>query len=267
MTPGEGALPAAHCAFPSVSRWEPYERNRHPSDRLRFDQLARFSYPMTANRSERTAPKVYLIDDDPVATMLLVDLVESVNLPHVVFASAVTFLDQDLDGLQGCIVSDLRMPGMSGLDLQEQLQRRGVNLPIIFISAFAEVQSVVRAMRGGALDFFQKPFSSQELVDRIQDGLRIDRQRAELLRRNRETGERIAQLTPREKDVLQGIFEGKITKVIADELGIGVRTTETYRQLIMQKLDAGSVAELVRTVIDVMPVAQSRPPRRKRPAR
>ena len=130
--------------------------------------------------------------------------------------------------------------------------------PIIFISAFAEVQTVVRAMRGGALDFFQKPFSSQELVDRIQDGLRIDKQRAELLERNRRIGERVAQLTAREKEVLQGIFEGKITKVIADELGIGVRTTETYRQLIMQKLEAGSVAELVRTVIDVMPLVPQR---------
>ncbi len=163
-----------------------------------------------------------------------------------------------MGSLQGCIVSDLRMPGRSGLELQETLHRREINLRIIFISAYAEVQTVVRAMRGGALDFFQKPFSSQELVERIQDGLRIDKQRAERLRRNREIGERVAQLTTREKEVLQGIFEGKITKVIADELGIGVRTTETYRQLIMQKLQAGSVAELVRTVIDVMPLVPQR---------
>lgn len=203
-------------------------------------------------------PKVYVIDDDPVVTFLMVDLVESVNMPYVVYESAVKFLEQDLEGLQGCIVSDLRMPGMSGLELQETLHRRSINLPIIFISAFAEVQTVVRAMRGGALDFFQKPFSSQELVDRIQDGLRIDKQRADLLERNRRIGERVAQLTTREKEVLQGIFDGKITKVIADELGIGVRTTETYRQLIMQKLQAGSVAELVRTVIDVMPLVPDR---------
>ena len=91
------------------------------------------------------------------------------------------------------------------------------------------------------------------LIERIQDGLRIDRERAELLARNRKIGERMALLTPREKDVLQGIFEGKLTKVIADELGIGVRTAETYRQLIMQKLEAGSIAELVRLVVDAMP--------------
>ncbi len=214
---------------------------------------------MNSRQSERTTPKVHLIDDDPMVTFLLVDLVESVDLPYVVYPSAVKFLEQEgLDSLQGCIVSDLRMPGMSGLELQETLHRREINLPIIFISAYAEVQTVVRAMRGGALDFFQKPFSSQELVERIQDGLRIDKQRADLLRRNREIGERVAQLTTREKEVLQGIFEGKITKVIADELGIGVRTAESYRQLIMQKLQAGSVAELVRTVIDVMPLVPQR---------
>ena len=208
---------------------------------------------MNSIKSSRTVPRLYLIDDDPVAVFLLVDLAESVNLPYLVFESAAGFLEQDLDGLEGCIVSDLRMPGMSGLELQDELHKRGINLPIIFISAYAEVQSVVRAMRGGALDFFQKPFPSQQLIERSQDGLRIDSQRAELLARNRRIGGRIAQLTPREKEVLQGIFEGKLTKVIADELGIGVRTTETYRQLIMQKLQAGSVAELVRFVVDAMP--------------
>ena len=208
---------------------------------------------MTTKNKERTVPRVYLIDDDPVVNFLLVDLVESVNQPYVVFESALQFLGQDLSSLEGCIVTDLCMPGMSGLELQDELHRREVNLPIIFISAYAEVQSVVRAMRGGALDFFQKPFSSQHLIERIQDGLRIDRERSELQARNRKIGERLAQLTPREKEVLQGIFEGKLTKVIAEELGIGVRTAETYRQLIMQKLQAGSVAELVRIVVEAMP--------------
>ena len=211
---------------------------------------------MNTKKFARPLPKVYLIDDDPVVAFLLVDLAESVNLPYVVFESAAKFLEHSLEGLEGCIVSDLRMPGMSGLELQDELHKRGVNLPIIFISAYAEVQSVVRAMRGGALDFFQKPFSSQQLIERIQDGLRIDRERAELLARNRRIGERISQLTPREKEVRQGIFEGKLIKVIAEELGIGVRTADTYRQLIMQKLQAGSVAELVRFVVDAMPEYQ-----------
>ena len=208
---------------------------------------------MNTHEPGHSDPKVYLIDDDPVAVFLLVDLAESVGLPYVVFESAVKFLEQDLRGLEGCIVSDLRMPGLSGLELQDELHKRGVDLPIIFISAYAEVHSVVKAMRGGALDFFQKPFSSLDLIERVQDGLRIDRERSELLSRNRRIGERIAQLTPREKEVLQGIFQGKLTKVIAGELGIGVRTAETYRQLFMLKLEAGSIAELVRIVVEAMP--------------
>ena len=207
---------------------------------------------MNTTPVEPSQPKVYLIDDDPVSTFLLVDLVESIGLPYVVFENAVKFLKKDLGGLEGCIVSDLRMPFISGLDLQDELHKRGVNLPMIFISAYAEVHLVVRAMRGGALDFFQKPFPTQPLIERIQQGMRIDRERTELQARNRLMGERIAQLTPREKEVLQGIFEGKLTKVIADELGIGVRTAETYRQLIMQKLQAGSIAELVRIVVETM---------------
>jgi len=198
-------------------------------------------------------PKVYLIDDDPVISYLLVDLVESVHLPFEVFGSATDFLKLDLGGLAGCIVTDVRMPGMSGLDLQDELHVRGVNLPIIFMSAYPEVPSVVRAMRGGALDFFQKPFSTQQVLDRIQDGLRIDRARTELQARSRDIGERMALLTPREKEVLQGVFEGKLTKVIAYELGISQRTAETYRHLIMQKLQAGSIAELVRLTMEFMP--------------
>ncbi len=209
---------------------------------------------MNTTPVEPSQPKVYLIDDDPVSTFLLVDLVESIGLPYAVFENAVKFFEEDLEGLEGCIVSDLRMPFISGLDLQDELHKRGVNLPMIFISAYAEVHLVVRAMRGGALDFFQKPFPTQPLIERIQQGMRIDRERTELQARNRLMGERIAQLTPREKEVLQGIFEGKLTKVIADELGIGVRTAETYRQLIMQKLQAGSIAELVRIVVETMPM-------------
>lgn len=197
--------------------------------------------------------KVYLIDDDPVITYVLVDLVESIGLPYAVFNNSLTFLEQAVPAMSGCIVTDVRMPGMSGLDLQDELRGRQIDLPIIFISSYPEVPSVVRAMRGGALDFFQKPFSTQQLLDRIQDGLRIDQARAEMQAKSREVGERMALLTPREKEVLAGIFEGKLTKVIADELGISQRTAETYRHLIMQKLQAGSVAELVRMSMEFMP--------------
>jgi two-component system response regulator FixJ len=129
---------------------------------------------MSTKKPDRPQPNVYLIDDDQVITFLLVDLVESVGLPYAVFNDAPSFLKQDLSLLAGCIVTDVRMPGMSGLELQDELRHQGIDLPIIFISSYAEVASVVRAMRGGALDFFQKPFSTQRLLDRIQDGLRID---------------------------------------------------------------------------------------------
>jgi FixJ family two-component response regulator len=209
--------------------------------------------PMPSKPTAEMTAKVYLIDDDPVMSFVLTDLVQSVNLPYAAFTHSAAFLEQAQPAMAGCIVTDVRMPGMSGLDLQDELRKRQIDLPIIFISSYPEVPSVVRAMRGGALDFFQKPFSTQQLLDRIQDGLRLDQARNEMQARSREIGERMASLTPREKEVLAGIFEGKLTKVIADELGISQRTAETYRHLIMQKLQAGSVAELVRMSMEFMP--------------
>jgi len=226
---------------------------RELRDRLRHPRSLIDWYSMPTQTAEQVPPRVYLIDDDPVISFLLVDLVESIDLPYSVFNGAADFLKQDLSALSGCIVTDVRMPGMSGLDLQDELRRTEVDLPIIFISSYPEVPSVVRAMHGGALDFFQKPFSTQRLLDRIQDGLRIDKARAEIQARSREMGERMALLTPREREVLEGVFEGKLTKVIAHELGISQRTAETYRHLIMQKLQAGSIAELVRLTMEFMP--------------
>jgi FixJ family two-component response regulator len=164
------------------------------------------------------SPTVYLIDDDPVISFILADLVESVHLPYVVFSDASAFLRQDLSLLTGCIVADVRMPGTSGLELQDELRYQEIDLPMIFISSYPEVPSVVRAMRGGALDFFQKPFAPQQVLDRIQDGLRIDKARSHRQARSRAIGERMALLTPREKEVLQGVFEGKLTKTIAHDL-------------------------------------------------
>lgn len=212
---------------------------------------------MHSDQSVPIVPKVYLIDDDPVASFVLVDLVGSVDLPHAVFPDAASFLQQDLSAVAGCIVTDVRMPGMSGLELQDELRERRVDLPMIFISSYPEVPSVVRAMRGGALDFFQKPFSAQQLLDRIQDGLRIGKARAEIQARSREIGERMALLTAREREVLEGIFDGKLTKVIAHELGISQRTAETHRHLIMKKLQTGSIAELVRLTMEFLPGKKS----------
>ncbi len=206
-----------------------------------------------AKQSDELLPKVYLIDDDPVASYALADLVESIGLPYAAFKDAESFLKEDASTLAGCIVTDVRMPGMSGLELQDELRHQGIGVPIIFVSSYPELTTVVRAMRGGAIDFFQKPFPPQKLLDCIQDGLRIDQSRAAIQARNREMAERIALLTPRENEVLQGIYEGKLTKVIAHELGISLRTAETYRAIIMQKLQAGSIAEVVRVAMEFLP--------------
>lgn len=207
---------------------------------------------MATRQTDRMPSSVFLIDHDPVITFLLCDLVESAEVPYTVFKSAASFLDQDLPALSGCIVTDVRMPGMSGLELQDELRRAEIDLPIIFITSYPEVPSVVRAMRGGALDFFEKPFSPQQVLDRILDGLRISKARAELQAKRREIAERMALLTPREEEVLKGVFEGKVTKVIASELGISQRTAETNRHQIMQKLHAGSIADLVRMKMKFM---------------
>lgn len=165
---------------------------------------------MRVEKPSRPRPKVYLIDDDPVITFLLVDLVRSQwRCPTWFSNDAQSCLKQDLSDLAGCIITRCAHAGHDRLELQDELRHQGIDLPIVFISSYAEVPSVVRAMRGGALDFFQKPFSTQRLLDGIQDSLRIDKQRSEMQARSREIGERMSLLTPREREVLEGVFEGR----------------------------------------------------------
>jgi two-component system response regulator FixJ len=175
------------------------------------------------------------------------------HLPYAVFNDATSFLKQDLTRLAGCIVTDVRMPGMSGLELQDELRHQGIDLPIIFISSYAgsALGGPRHARRGAGL--LPEAVFHATVLDRIQDGLRIDQRRVEIQASSREIGERMALLTPREREVLEGVFEGKLTKVIAHELNISQRTAETYRYMIMQKLQAGSIAELVRLTMEFMP--------------
>jgi len=203
--------------------------------------------------SKELRKTVFIVDDDEDLRDALSMLMRAAGLNTETFATAREFMQRFVQRDSCCLILDIRMPGMSGLELQDELRHGEIDLPIIFISSYPEVPSVVRAMRGGALDFFQKPFSTQRLLDRIQDGMRIGRARAEIQTRSSEIGERMALLTPREREVLEGVFEGKLTKVIAHELGISQRTAETYRHLIMQKLQAGSIAELVRLTMEFMP--------------
>lgn len=191
-------------------------------------------------------PIVFVIDDDDSVRRSLERLLRSVNLDVRTFGSAREFVDLALPDRPACVVLDLRLPGPSGLELQESLIRAGRHLPIIFISGYADVPSSVRAIKAGAIDFLQKPFSDQSLLDIIHRALDRDReerrQRAELavIRRRFDT------LTSRERDVLSLVVLGRLNKQIAGDLGISEKTVKFHRGRVMEKTQVGSVAELVR---------------------
>lgn len=197
------------------------------------------------------APVVFLIDDDPLLLSLIESLITASGRPVVPFEGASEFL-RAYDPLQpGCLISDIVMPGMSGLDLQNELNRLGVTLPVIFISAQGDVPTAVTAMKHGAFDFLLKPFSNEELLQRVQAALARD---AEV--RSSQVGmdqvrNRRDSLTPRELDVLGLLVKGKSNKVMGAELALSIRTVELHRSRVMEKMGAKSVAQLVRMVMDL----------------
>jgi FixJ family two-component response regulator len=195
-------------------------------------------------------PTVFVVDDDPGVLDSLALLLRSVGLEAATYAAANEFLDDYDPERPGCLVLDVRMPGMSGLQLQEALQARGSTLPIIFLTAHGDVPMAVRAVKAGAEDFIQKPFRDQELIDKIQRALEENRRlRSELGQQDEILG-RMAKLTPREKEVMDLVVAGKANKVIAQRLGLSQRTVEIHRARVMEKMGAGSVAELVRMVVE-----------------
>ena len=148
--------------------------------------------------------------------------------------------------MPGCILLDVRMPGMSGLDLQNELVKAGTAPPIIFITGHGDVPMAVHALRAGAVDFIQKPFSDQELLDRIQQAIAQQRRQQSEALKKRAVRERIASLTPREQEVMALVVAGKPNKVIAYELGVSQRTVEIHRARVMEKMQARSLADLVK---------------------
>ncbi len=198
-------------------------------------------------------PTVFIVDDDQAMRDALSWLIQSVNLQVQTFASAEEFLGRYDQSLPGCLVLDVRMPGMSGLKLQEELAARGRALPIIMLTGYAEVPTAVRALKQGAIDFLNKPFSDALLLDRVAEAIEIDKQRRLAEQQRADVRARYEALTPRERDVMRLVIDGKANKVIASDLGLSPRTVEVHRASVMRKMSAESVADLVRSALLIDP--------------
>jgi FixJ family two-component response regulator len=194
---------------------------------------------------------VIVVDDDDAVRNSLRLLLKSVGLPTLTHASAQEYLDAWDPAQPGCLVLDVRMPGMSGLELQEELNRRGAIVPVIFISGHGDIPMAVDAIQHGAFDFLQKPFRDQDLIDRVQRALAIDHANRETLAQRDTVRQRYESLTPREQEVIALVTQGKANKVMAGDLGVSQRTVEIHRARVMEKMGAQSLAQLVRMVIDL----------------
>jgi len=195
-----------------------------------------------------TPNNVYIVDNDEKVRSSLQWLIEPLGVRVVACARAPEFLEHYDPATPACLVLDVRMPEMSGLELQERINARGWKIPIIFISGHADVPMSVRALKAGAFDFLEKPFNRQELIDRLQKALALDRGRHQALATRSVIEARLALLTERERQVLERILAGRLNKQIADDLRITVRTVEVHRSNVMAKMRASSVLELAQTM-------------------
>lgn len=194
-------------------------------------------------------PTVYIVDDDPGVLDAVQLLMRSVGLRSRAFPSATAFLAAFEPDAPGCLVLDLRMPWTSGTELQARLRERGVRIPIIFVTAHGDIPTAVEAVKAGALDFIQKPFSDQKLLDTVHQALAIDAEARRVRAALEEVRARLGTLTPREREVMAMVVEGKHNKAIAQELGISLRTVESHRGRVMAKMEASSVPALVQAVM------------------
>ncbi|RJR26739.1 MAG: DNA-binding response regulator [Candidatus Latescibacterota bacterium] len=189
---------------------------------------------------------VYVVDDDPSVRTLLKKLMQSIGLPVEVYASSREFLDHPHPAVPSCLILDVRMPGQSGFELQEQLAASSEAVPIVFITGFGNVPQSVRAMKAGAVDFLEKPFENQEMLDAVNRGLERSRRFLERRREESKIEELVKTLSPREYDVFVRIVAGLANKEAAHELGLSEKTVKIHRARVMRKMNAGSFAELVR---------------------
>lgn len=195
---------------------------------------------------------IHIIDDDPSMLKYLSDLVQTIDYKSKTYDSANDFLDLYHDDGIGCLVLDLRLPGISGLDLHQQLPQNNIDLPVIMISGFGDISTAVRAMKSGVLDFLEKPFKGQDLLDRIHNAIS---QHKEIRKKNTSQDKAqgcIDSLTKREKEVMELVVAGQLNKNIAKKLGISVKTVEVHRASVMDKMAVSSVADLVRLTLDAV---------------
>ncbi|HEU4485981.1 MAG TPA: response regulator FixJ [Povalibacter sp.] len=196
-------------------------------------------------------PTIFVVDDDSAVRDALKLLLRSVGQAVETFGSGQEFIDAYTEDRPGCLVLDIRMPGMSGLELQQKLNERHSILPIIFITGHGDVPMAVEAMQAGAVDFIQKPFRDQDLIDRINQALEKDGNNRAALGERNDIRRRLETLTPREREVLDLVVHGKANKVIAGDLKLSQRTVEIHRARVMEKMQASSLAHLVRMVLEV----------------
>lgn len=201
--------------------------------------------------STNQRPTIFIVDDDSAVRDALKLLLRSVGQAVETYASAQEFLDSYGTDRPGCLILDIRMPGISGLELQQKLNEKHSILPIIFITGHGDVPMAVEAMQAGAVDFIQKPFRDQDLIDRINQALEKDSSNRAALGERNDIRRRLETLTPREHEVLELVVRGKANKVIAGDLKLSQRTVEIHRARVMEKMQASSLAHLVRMVLEV----------------
>lgn len=198
------------------------------------------------SKSNGSGSTVFVVDNDPATCKSLAWLLESVDLRVTTFTSAEEFLGDYRPEQPGCLILDVRLPGMSGLALQEELVRQKIPLPVIMVTAYADVPMAVRVLKYGAFDFFEKPLDDDLLLPRIRQAIEVDAKARDAHAQRQRLNARFSCLTAREREVFDHIVRGKPNKVVAYDLGISEKTVEVHRARVMNKLCAGSLAELVR---------------------
>jgi RNA polymerase sigma factor (sigma-70 family) len=198
---------------------------------------------------DQTTPTVFVVDDDVEVRNALKLLLESVGLPVICYASANEYLEAFDESLPGCLVVDIRMPGMSGLDMQEKLADYPIRPPVIIITGHGDVPMAVRAVQAGAVDFIEKPFRDQILLDSVHRAIEMDAERRGEASRKSEIRDHLNQLTPREREVLDLVVSGMRNKNISEQLGITLSTVEAHRSRVMEKMQADSLSHLMRMML------------------